>query len=116
MPGNPTRSSRKALAAYLLVLLQVNLLGVAMLHRHSEAVVPGHGLWVLGSETHPSPTSESGVPCAVCQIVHSSAVQPAPAAQIRPPATMVPLVRRLVPSDYCSVLLTINYGRAPPLS
>ena len=116
MPGKSTRSSRKAWASCLLVFLQLHLLGVAMLHRHGEAVGPSSGLCVQGRETQPSSTSESGIPCAVCQIVHSGAARPAPAAQILSPVILVSWVWRLAPGGYRSVLPAMSYGRAPPLS
>ncbi|MGD1102130.1 MAG: hypothetical protein ABSA59_08685 [Terriglobia bacterium] len=95
MARNWTHQLRRAFASYLLVLLQVHLLGAAMLHRHGETTGLCHGLWVSGCEVPASPTSESNLLCTVCQIVQNGAVQPASAAQVLPPSISVPLVRRM---------------------
>jgi hypothetical protein len=112
---NRTYQFRRTLAPCLLVLLQVHLLGVAMLHRHGETTALRHGLWVAGCEVQPSPASDSNLLCAACQIVQNSAAQPASAAQVLASPTSVPLVRRMTPSNYRSELPAMGYGRAPPL-
>jgi hypothetical protein len=97
------------------VLLQLHLLGVAILHRHGETPAVWHGIWVSGCEVQPFPTSDCNLPCTACLIVQNGAVQPARAAQVLPPSNSVPLVRRMTPSHYRSELPAMSYGRAPPL-
>jgi hypothetical protein len=115
VPSNWTRQLQLAFPSYLLVLLQLHLLGMAMLHQHGETTAPWHGLWISACEAQPASTSDSNLLCTVCQIVQNSAVQPAVAAQVLPPSTSVPLVRLMTPSNYRSELPAMSYGRAPPL-
>ena len=82
---NRTTQIRRAFAPYLLVILQANLLVVAILHQHGETIALRQGLCVSGHEVQPSPDSKGNLLCTVCQIVHNGAVQPASAAQILPP-------------------------------
>jgi hypothetical protein len=95
--------------------LQVHLLGIAMLHRHS-APAPWHGRWVTAHHAQPSPAADDSVHCTACQIVQHSAVQPGGAAQILPSSASVPLIRRMIDNSYCSALLVTSHGRAPPLA
>ena len=112
---NLTRQFRRHLASYLLVFLQVNLMGVAILHWHGEVTAPGHGVWVSEHEVQPASTSDSNLLCTACQIVHNGAAQPASAAQVLPSSTSAPMVRLMTPSNYRAELPATNYGRAPPL-
>ena len=114
MSHNWTRQFRCAFASYLLVLLQVHLLGVAMLHWHGETMAPGHGLWVSACDVQTPSTSDSNLPCTACLIVQNGAAQPATAAQVLPSSSSVPLVRLMTPSDYRSEFSAMSYGRAPP--
>ncbi len=115
VPRNWIRQARPTFASYVLVFLQVHLLGVAMLHRHGETMSPWHGLWVSGCEVQPSPASDGSLLCSACQIVHNGAAQPASALQVLPSSISVPLVFRLTTSNYRSELPAMSYGRAPPL-
>ena len=106
---------RRAFASYLLVILQVHLLGVAMLHWHGEVPTLQHGLRVENSALQQSPASDCSVPCTACQIVQSGAARAATVAQIIPSSNSVPLVRSNTPSIYHSEFSAMSYGRAPPL-
>ena len=107
---------RRALASYLLVLLQVHLLGIAMLHWHGESLMPGHGLRVDNSAVQPVPASESNLPCTACQIVQSGAARAATVAQVLPSSNSVPLVRLNTPSIYHLEFSAMSHGRAPPVA
>jgi hypothetical protein len=113
--SNRVQEFRRAFASCLLVLLQVNLLGVAMLHWHGELPAPAHSPQVYGCEAPSSSASECNLPCTACQIVQNGAVQPADAAQVIPSSHSTPLARLLAPSFYRSEFSAISYGRAPPL-
>ena len=115
MPRNWAGQFRRAFASYVLVLLQVHLLGIAMLHQHDEAAASWHGLWVSGCEVQSSPAADSNILCTACQIVQHSAVQPGNAAQALPSSASVPLLRHMTPSNYRSELPVMNHGRAPPI-
>lgn len=106
----------RVLSSYLLVLLQVNLLGVAMLHSHGEMPTPQRGQRVDNRVTQSSPTSDGNLPCTVCQIVQSGAAQAGHAAQVVPSSNSVPLVRLTTPSTYHLEFLAMSYGRAPPIA
>jgi hypothetical protein len=86
-----------------------------MLHWHGETVAPWHGLRVSGCEAQPSPPTDSNLLCTACQIVQSSAVQPAIVVQVLPSSISVALVGRMTPIHYRSELPAMSYGRAPPL-
>ena len=116
MPSNWTHQLRRAFAPYLLVLLQMHLLGVAMLHRHGETTALCHVLRVSVCDIQSSPGVDSNLLCTVCQIVQSGAAQPAGAAQVLPSPTSVPLLRLVAPSNYRSELPAMSYGRCRPLS
>jgi hypothetical protein len=107
---------RRALASFLLVLLQVHLLGIAMLHWHGETPTLGHGLRVDNSAVQPSPASEGNLPCTACQIVQNGAARPALVAQVLPSSKSVPLIRLTVSSIYHSEFSAMSYGRAPPVA
>jgi len=111
---NRTLKIRRTFAPFLLVILQANLLVVAMLHQHGETIALRHGLCVSGHEVQPSPDSKGNLLCTVCQIVHNGAVQAASAAQILPPTNSLPVLRRMAPSHYRAELPALSYGRAPP--
>ncbi|MGO8818085.1 MAG: hypothetical protein ACLQVG_25855 [Terriglobia bacterium] len=114
MPRNWTTKFRRSLAPYVLMLLQLHLLGIAMLHRHGETAPVSHGLGVSGGEATAPATSDCNIPCPACQIVQTSSVQPASTAQVLPPANSVLMIRRMVPSNHCADLPVMSYGRAPP--
>ena len=104
------------LGSYLLVFLQMHLLGIAMLHRHGEMPAPWqHVISVSACEVQSPATSDSNLLCTACQIVQHSAAQPGSAAEALPSLASIPLVRRMVPSSYRSELPAMNHGRAPPL-
>ena len=107
---------RRAFASYLLVLLQVHLLGIAMLHWHIELPAPGHGLRVDNSAVQPAPASEGNLPCTACQIVQNGAARPALVAQVLPSSKSVPLIALMASSIYYSEFSAMSYGRAPPVA
>lgn len=107
---------RRSAASYLLVILQVHLLGVAMLHWHGESNAPSHSLWAQGCDASAPASSDCSIPCPACQIVQTSSVQPASAAQVLPPENSVLLIRCMAPNDHSSDLPVMSYGRAPPVT
>jgi hypothetical protein len=116
VPCNRTSKSRRIIASYLLVFLQMQLLGAAMLHQHGGLSARGRSLSVSCSDAQPRAGTDSNLLCTVCQIVQHSAVQPATSAQILPSSASVPLLRSFTAINYCSELPATNYGRAPPLA
>jgi hypothetical protein len=106
----------RVLASCLLVFLQVNLLGVAMLHWHGEMPAPQHGQRVDNRATQSSPTSDGNLPCTVCQIVQSGAAQTGHVVQVLPSSNSVPLIRLTTPIIYHLEFLAMSYGRAPPIA
>jgi hypothetical protein len=108
--------ARRTFASSLLVLLQVHLLGIAMLHWHADPLTPEHGLRVDNSAVQPSPASEGNMPCTACQIVQNGAARPALVAQVLPLSTSVPLIRLTASSIYHSEFSAMSYGRAPPVA
>ena len=116
MSRRMTRQFRRAVTGYLLVVLQVHLLGVAMLHWHGERAAPCHGQWFCGCKVPPTPVADSNLLCTACQIVQHSAVQPASAARVLLSLTSALLPLRLATHSYHSELPAMNHGRAPPLA
>jgi hypothetical protein len=108
-------SFRRSPAAYLLVFLQVHLLGVAMLHWHGESPAFGHGARVDRGAAQTS-TGECSIPCPACQIVQNGAARPATVAQPIPSSNAVPLDRVNAPSAYYTEFSAMSYGRAPPIA
>jgi hypothetical protein len=115
VPRNWTAKVRRVVACYLLVLLQVHLLGVAMLHWHGGKIAPSHAPRVSASNAQPTPESDSNLLCTACLIVHNGAVQPASAAQVLPTSASVALIRRIAPNHYRAESPAMSFGRAPPL-
>jgi hypothetical protein len=116
VPRNWTTKFRRAFTPCLLAVLQVNLLGIAILHQHGETISQSHAPYVSGCEVPTSPFADGNLFCTVCQIVQHGAVQPANAAQVIPLSTSVQLVRSVAPSHYHSEFPAMSYGRAPPLA
>ena len=109
-------SFRRTLTAFLLVVLQLHLFGVAALHRHGDSMAPRHGLRASAAATPFNSGADSQLLCTACQIVHHGAVQLTSAVQVLPSAASVPLARNTTPTNYLSELPAAHHGRAPPLA
>src|SRR5205823_12097340 len=117
---NPMRGKRlkraKTAIACAAVLLQLHLVLVLEIHRHSldPANVSGSQRHALGRVT---PTSDSNpLDCPSCQIARHGAVQPAAFSTVFAILSETAKVHQVLPIRPLSPGLFVSPGRAPPLS
>ena len=110
------RPLRAAIICCLMVL-QGNLLWMAMLHQHSIRAFAGGASTALSQgSSQPSPAVATELTCTVCQIVRQSLALPVTGSPLLHAAASVSRLVLLRPGDYHSYQPIIVFGRAPPLS
>jgi hypothetical protein len=116
MVRSPNRRLLRTSLTGLLVLLQVHLVWIGELHRHSfaEALPPSTTSLREGSQ-QPAPVVDTELLCTACQVVQHSAARPAISTPTPGPVAAVSFRPTVASSDFNSHQPNIQYGRAPPL-
>src|SRR5579859_704003 len=99
-----------------LALLQINLLWLALFHRHDTCTFSTQPVSVQQGRRESPLVVDTALLCNACQIVRQSALRPSVSPQAPRIASLVPLrlaVQRNAPRSPQRIIV---FGRAPPLS
>ena len=99
-----------------LTLLQVNLLWLALIHRHDVFPYSTQPVTVQQGRRQSPLVVDSALLCNACQIVRLSALRPSVSPQVPRIASLVPLRLAVFRTDLRGHQRLVVFGRAPPLS
>lgn len=106
----------RALAISFILFAQFQLLWVTALHQHEPLVISQRSAVRPGSPLQGSPPADSSVFCIACQIVRQNAARPSSHPSVLRPVVFVERYPDISFASFHSYDLTVQYGRAPPLS
>lgn len=99
-----------------LALLQINLLWLALFHRHEAFTYSTQPVSVQPGRRQLPLVVDTALLCNACQIVRQSALRPSVSPQAPRIASLVPLRLAVRRNDPRSPQRIVVFGRAPPLS